>query len=72
MRAQTEETAKQLTAANDQLGLTTQLLGMMQLQSEESGKQSKTLLVLTVVTIVFVSYNLFSRTHVMNTYPPIC
>lgn len=49
MRAETEKTANQLE-------LSTAILQAMQKQSEEADKQSQTLLVFTVVTIVFVSH----------------
>lgn len=66
MRGQTEETTKQLE-------ISTKLLSAMQRQSEEADKQSKTLLVFTVVTIVFVSYLLWLliMSNANFTYMPI-
>lgn len=54
MRHQAMETTSQLQAANDQLIATNEQLDLMRKQAEETDKQSKTLMVFTVVTIVFV------------------
>lgn len=68
MRNQAMETTQQLQAANRQLIATNEQLDLMRKQAEETDKQSKTLMVFTVVTIVFVRPRPLSRKALRGSY----